>query len=158
MGRIPIREIVKAAQTGRRSPLFIYLMNHFQEISQALAHVGRPNWDELAKRFGEAGLTDLSGKPPTRDNTRNTWLKVRKAAAQSGLAATPQPLTSRRIRTAQAGPPVTVLQHTPDREPGQPRPRPKIVLKSAVALKEGEPAQQDGSQLPSPLRPTTKDS
>jgi len=82
----------QAATAGRRSSLYRWMLDHFDEFRTTLAKAGRPNWDELAKAFGEGGLTDRVGRSPNGEGARQTWWLVRRAVAkQPALIAKPKP-------------------------------------------------------------------
>ena len=115
MGKIPIARLRQAAVTGRRSPLFLYMERHFGDVSEALTAVGKPNWAAIAKEFGDAGVYDLEGKPPTAETARHTWARVRAVMAKQGLAA---PKKSRRAASQQpVVTPADDAQEAPAKQP-----------------------------------------
>lgn len=72
------RELERAAATGRRSMLFLWMYRHHEEFTALIKRAGRPNWAELAAKFGEMGQTDRLGNTPQPEGARQTWVKVRK--------------------------------------------------------------------------------
>ena len=79
LGTIATDRIREAAAEARRSTLYRWMLKNHDEFQAALKEAGRPNWKALAHAFGEEGLTDLRGRPPTPEGTRQTWIKVSKA-------------------------------------------------------------------------------
>ncbi len=77
---IPISRLAKAAM-ARRSTLYAWMMEHHDEFARVVEEAVRPNWEALAKEFGQNGLTDGDDKAPTETGTRHTWWRVRKAVA-----------------------------------------------------------------------------
>ena len=96
MARIPLSKLLAASLAGR-SELYRWMLEHADDIEQAIAFAGRPNWPALARTFGEAGLTDRNGNPPNPEVARQTWFKVRKALAAQVL---PSPRRSPTMRHA----------------------------------------------------------
>ena len=107
-------KLEKAAVLDRRSPLYLWMVEHFDALRDAIAKAGRPNWTSLAKTFAEEGVTDIRGKPPSPAVARLTWFKVRKAAEEkpTAKAAPSSPRTQSRSLA------------TPS-DTDQPEPRPK---------------------------------
>jgi len=80
MSRIPdvLSAIDKANPIASRSKLGRWMRANHDALMQRFA--GRQmDWPALAKLFGEAGLTDRNGKPPTADTARKAWQRARKA-------------------------------------------------------------------------------
>jgi hypothetical protein len=88
VGRIPLSRLEKAARFGRRSSLFVYMFEHYADLSRVLVRAGRPNWKALSKEFAAAGFTDIKGNPPTDAVSRNTWVKVCALVAKEGATTT----------------------------------------------------------------------
>jgi hypothetical protein len=88
VSRIPLTRLEKAARVDRRSPLFVYMVEHHADLTGVLVRAGRPNWEALSKEFAAAGLTDINGNPPTDAVARNTWVKVRAFVAREGVPTT----------------------------------------------------------------------
>ena len=74
--------VTEISRSGERSSLFWWLVDHHDEIVQA-SQGRRLQWEALSKRFAEAGLTDLSGKPATPHTARITWQRVRRMVAEA---------------------------------------------------------------------------
>ena len=73
----------EAAMSGRRSALYRWMLENFDQFSGTVAEAGRPNWQALAVAFGEGGLRDRLGKAPSAEGTRQTWFLVRQAVAKT---------------------------------------------------------------------------
>ena len=73
----------EAAMSGRRSAVYRWMLENFDQFSRTVAEAGRPNWQALARTFGEAGLRDRLGKAPSAEGTRQTWFLVRQAVAKT---------------------------------------------------------------------------
>lgn len=101
---------------GRRSPLFRWMLRHHDELAAHLAIEGA-NWVALAHGFGRKGLLDRTGKPPTPERARKTWLKVRQTVAEQKAAG--------RSPTAAPGP----MPASPPLPGADDPERPKIVLR-----------------------------
>jgi len=122
VGRIPLSRLEKAARFGRRSSLFVYMFEHYADLSRVLVRAGRPNWKALAKEFAAAGFTDINGNPPTDAVSRNTWVKVRALVAREGPPPT---------RTRQEWPSAAVASPATG-GPAQPPPGPAAGLARAT--------------------------
>jgi hypothetical protein len=66
--------------SGARSALYKWLRRNHEQFSETLAEAGRPDWSVIARAFGEEGLTDGDGKPPSKEGrarpgtrSRKTW-------------------------------------------------------------------------------------
>jgi len=92
MGKIPLSRLERAATLGRRSPLFIYMLEPFDELDGVFETAGRPNWKALAVEFDRAGLKDIKGRPPSDSVARNTWIKVRALVARRAASAGNRPI------------------------------------------------------------------
>ncbi|MCW2318581.1 hypothetical protein M2322_004150 [Rhodoblastus acidophilus] len=68
------------ARPKRRSPLFWWLFEHYDELraAQATGGLGIP-WSQLVGKFAAMGLTAANGKPLTPNTARKTWQRVHKA-------------------------------------------------------------------------------
>lgn len=85
----------------RRSPLFRWLMKHydpFAELLQSARLAGsRPNWTRLANTFSQHGFTNADGDPLNKRLVRMTWYRVRRARGSlrqhAVLAPAPPPVT-----------------------------------------------------------------
>ncbi|WP_426960332.1 hypothetical protein [Muricoccus radiodurans] len=73
---------------GKRSPLYLFMRRHFVALTADFEANG-PRWDVRTKAFGEAGLTDRDGKPPTVRTAQQTWYQLKQDLARQ--AAKPRP-------------------------------------------------------------------
>jgi len=74
--------IKQAATERRRSRLYLWMVANHDDFKATLAAAGRPNWQALAKAFGEERLTDRLGRNPTPEGARQTWVSVRAAVSK----------------------------------------------------------------------------
>ena len=89
----------KIARPKTRSALFWWLFENRVAIAQR-AQGRKLDWDELCTTFGEHGLTDIDGKPPTVRTARMTWWRVRKEYARiEALCAAERAERERRAET-----------------------------------------------------------
>jgi hypothetical protein len=156
----------EAAMSGRRSAVYRWMLENFDQFSRTVAEAGRPNWQALAVAFGEAGLRDRLGKAPSAEGTRQTWFLVRQAAAKTPkLVARPaamvqgptRPVTASGERQPALLPSAAPDERTVDLTVTPPRQRKRLELRSARPLAEGEAPKDDGSELPRPIHPNRKD-
>ena len=159
-------KIKEAAMSGRRSPLYRWMLENFDQFSGTVAEAGRPNWQALAVAFGEGGLRDRLGKAPSAEGTRQTWFLVRQAVAKTPkLAGRPaamvpgpsRPVTASGERQPALLPSAAPDERTVDLTVTPPRQRKRLELRSARPLAEGEAPKDDGSELPRPIHPNRKD-
>lgn len=68
-------EKVLASSPRARSPLFRWLMDHFDEVSRLVRRYGR-NWAAMAAGLNEMGITRRNGAPVSADSLRKTWSEV----------------------------------------------------------------------------------
>ena len=68
-------EKVLASSPRARSPLFRWLMDHFDEVSRLVRRYGR-NWTAMAAGLNEMGVTRRNGAPVSADSLRKTWSEV----------------------------------------------------------------------------------
>jgi hypothetical protein len=68
-------ERVLALSPRARSPLFRWLMDHFDEVSRLVHRYGR-NWTAMAAGLNELGVTRRNGAPVSADSLRKTWSEV----------------------------------------------------------------------------------
>jgi len=77
-----IAEIIR--QSGGRSPLYRWLKPRHDTFAALLAEKGgRPDWQALAARFAELGITGGNGQPVSPEAARHTWWRVRRDVAQA---------------------------------------------------------------------------
>jgi hypothetical protein len=68
-------EKVLASSPRARSPLFRWLLDHFDEVSRLVRRYGR-NWTAMAAGLNEMGVTRRNGAPVSPDSLRKTWSEV----------------------------------------------------------------------------------
>jgi hypothetical protein len=68
-------ESVLASSPRARSPLFRWLIDHFDEVSRLVRRYGR-NWTAMAAGLNELGVTRRNGAPVSADSLRKTWSEV----------------------------------------------------------------------------------
>jgi hypothetical protein len=80
MSRTPdvLSAIDKANPIASRSKLGRWMRANHDALMERFAGQ-QMDWSALAKLFGEAGLTDRAGKPPSPDTARKAWQRARKA-------------------------------------------------------------------------------
>ena len=81
-------ELSRIAETirhsGGRSPLYRWLKPRHDAFAALLAEKGgRPDWQALAARFAELGITGGNGQPVSPEAARHTWWRVRRDVAQA---------------------------------------------------------------------------
>jgi hypothetical protein len=78
MPKLPVRDVIEAARTGTRSPLYEYLWTEFDtllpELTSGQASV---NWKAVAEKFRAAGIQAGRGKDVTEQIVRQTWWRVK---------------------------------------------------------------------------------
>lgn len=87
---------------GGHSPLYEWLWDNAGDLDWELSPPRRPNWNALAAKCAEAGLTDGRGQAPTGERVRKTWWKVRQQ--RDAMAQGPLPRKPRGRRPAGAAP------------------------------------------------------
>jgi hypothetical protein len=70
-------ESILAASPRARSPLFRWLLDHFDEVSRLVRRYGR-NWTAMAAGLNELGVTRRNGVPVSADSLRKTWADVQR--------------------------------------------------------------------------------
>lgn len=80
-------ELMLSAQrrAGKRSPLFLWLLEHHDEIVATLQG-GQIGWGSFCAAVAEVGLKDATGKAPSENTARITWYRVRQLAARQHAA------------------------------------------------------------------------
>ena len=81
-------ELSRIAETirlsGGRSALYRWLKPRHDAFAALLAEKGgRPDWQALAARFAELGITGGNGQPVSPEAARHTWWRVRRDVAQA---------------------------------------------------------------------------
>jgi hypothetical protein len=76
----------RIARPQRRSPLFWWLFDHYDEMRAAAAEggLGIP-WSVLVGDFAAMGITDANGRPVKPGTAKTTWQRVHKAVKRGML-------------------------------------------------------------------------
>ncbi len=112
------RYLLTVSRGADRSPLFWWMVEHFEETTRA-AQGQRMPWVALCAQFAAFGLTDGKGNPPSQEAARRTWRAVRAEMAKPA-ASTPAIVTAtpkHRSRPRDWQPPETLATTVPRREP-----------------------------------------
>ena len=120
----------QAAAPVRRSALYRWMEQNFDEFSQIVAEAGRPNWRGIAEVLASEGLRNLRNEPPSPEGARLTWVKVRKAVA------------ARRRRQSRSLPPAVTAERQP-----MVGPEPQRATQSAVAPESASHADEQLARL-----------
>jgi hypothetical protein len=151
-----VGKLLAAEVQKRRSPLYRWLQDHYDQIAPIIATQSRPSWEALARTAKASGQTGPVDGGPSRQTIRKAWLRL---ALDMERAAKTVPRTSeqgkRQIERVPLPLPAAATA-APERHDTQPRERKRMILRSPTPLVEGEPAKNDGSTLPAPLRPEGK--
>ena len=105
-----IAEIIR--HSGGRSPLYRWLKPRHDAFAALLAEKGgRPDWQALAARFAELGITGGNGQPVSPEAARHTWWRVRRDVAQAMARRTKaaSPVTALMAPALPAQPPAPAL-------------------------------------------------
>jgi hypothetical protein len=84
-----VREVVRLGVRGAQSSLDGWMRQNFTALKEELKP-HRTNWEALAARLSQEGLTNSSGKKLTAATARKTWQRVR-AEMDSPEASPPTP-------------------------------------------------------------------
>lgn len=66
-----------ASSPRARSPLFRWLLDHYDEVSRLVRRYGR-NWTAMAAGLNELGVTRRHGAAVSADSLRKTWSEVQR--------------------------------------------------------------------------------
>ncbi len=78
--------VLKAlAQGPERSPLFWWMYNHQADLERTWSGQ-RANWLSFCSQMAALGITDQTGKSPTRRTAAKTWERVRQQKAREQAA------------------------------------------------------------------------
>lgn len=77
-------------RSERRSPLFRWMVEHHDELVEASRRDGI-HWASFCAEAAKRGLTDTRGHPPTTDNARKTWERVRRVVQKARAEAAAKP-------------------------------------------------------------------
>jgi len=70
----------RAAGTGRRSMLYLWLHAHHDQLAEVFAQNG-PSWTRIAGHLGKNGVVGDGGDPPAPETVRSAWYRVRRDVA-----------------------------------------------------------------------------
>jgi hypothetical protein len=70
----------RAAGTGRRSRLYLWLHAHHDQLAEVFAQNG-PSWARIASHLGKNGVVGDGGDPPAPETVRSAWYRVRRDVA-----------------------------------------------------------------------------
>jgi hypothetical protein len=157
-----IGKLVKEHALKNRPALYQWMHSHYAKLKPVLTQP-RPSWKAVAQAAYEDGQKGEDGQPYSRQVAWKTWKQLYQdmqlpdagpASRQKGetTGRERQPALLSPVPVPSSPPPVMNTPASPDR----PRERKRMVLRSPVPLAEGEPAPNDGSHLPAPLRPEAK--
>ena len=71
-----VREVVRLGARGTASSLDAWMRDNFDALRKELRPY-RANWETLADRLGQAGLTNAGGGKLTAATARKTWQRIR---------------------------------------------------------------------------------
>lgn len=145
----------RAAGTGRRSSLYLWLYAHHDQLAAVFAQNG-PSWARIANHLGKNGVVGDGGDPPAPETVRSAWYRVRRdvAAARARRAGSGSASASASVDGIM--PPTVASSPPPDASP-----QPFLVPARAPA---GEPdrrprrfglAQPRGHRLSAPPLPAS---
>ena len=142
MGQVPkgpsikvVREVLRLGVRGTRSGLDGWMRANYVALKHELKP-HRTNWEALAARLSQEGLTNAAGAKLTAATARKTWQRVR---AELGASATadpaPSPLPISR-RPAEPPPPTSLPPLV------EPEPEPERFRHTRPARMRGLPSQE----------------
>ena len=70
----------RAAGTGRRSRLYLWLHAHHDQLAEVFAQNG-PSWARIASHLGKNGIVGDGGEAPAPETVRSAWYRVRRDVA-----------------------------------------------------------------------------
>jgi hypothetical protein len=70
----------RAAGTGRRSMLYLWLHAHHDQLAEIFAQNG-PSWARIASHLGKNGIVGDRGEAPAPETVRSAWYRVRRDVA-----------------------------------------------------------------------------
>jgi hypothetical protein len=141
----------RAAGSGRRSRLYLWLHAHHDQLAEVFAQNG-PSWARIASHLGKNGITGDGGDAPAPETVRSAWYRVRRdvAAALARHAGSASVDVTRSPPSTSSPPMVTSPQplllptSAPD---GDPNPRPR---KFGLAQLRGHPSSAPPPSPPVP--------
>jgi hypothetical protein len=153
------RTMARETKRGRLR-LHHWLRDRYAELASAKAEL-KPTWDQFANSVAAAGAKDAKGNAPHGAAVRKAWLAVEaemgRQTGGAGSSAVAAVLGERQPAPLPPTPPPVVAPHARfiDRDV-PPATRPRVQLRSARPIAEGEAPIPDGSRLPRPLHPKLK--
>ena len=141
-------------QGPERSPLFWWMYNRHAALERTWAEQ-RANWLNFCSQMAAIGITDQTGKPPTRPTAVKTWDRVRQQKAREQAARGKRQRA--RAREPERGPnadrpPPVVTAPTP-RPPIPHYPPPPPPAQSAMHSRPDAPPNAGGAiQTPEEMR------
>lgn len=131
-------------QGPERSPLFWWMYNRHAALERTWAGQ-RVNWLNFCSQMAAIGITDQTGKPPTRPTAVKTWDRVRQQKAREQAARDKRQRArareSERGKNADRPPPVVAISAPRPPVPSYPPPvlpPPKPLLEPAIASRPHE--------------------
>src|SRR5690242_10827700 len=68
-------DLIKGQRETRSSPLHRWMRKNYEELKQAIEDVG---WKRIAAGIVAMGLTDATGKPPSKRRCEQTFYRVKR--------------------------------------------------------------------------------
>ena len=99
-----------------RSPLFLWMLEHYDQLTAAVTGVGRPDWISATEEFARLGLTKREGEKLNAALVRKTWSRVVQVAEAQRTGA--QRAGAQRARGAGAPPARPRSETSPQVAPG----------------------------------------
>lgn len=107
-----VREVVRLGVRGAQSSLDGWMRQNFTALKEELKP-HRTNWEALAARLSQEGLTNAAGDKLTAATARKTWQRVRAEMDSPGKAEPRAPV----VRPAASGPPAPPVVSSVEPEP-----------------------------------------
>jgi hypothetical protein len=144
----------RAAGTGRRSMLYLWLHAHHDQLAEVFAQNG-PSWARIASHLGKNGIVGDGGDAPAPETVRSAWYRVRRdiAAARARHADPASVDITMSLRVASSPSPVASPQPLliPTGAPfGDPDPGPRKF--GLAQLRGHSPSTPPSPPLPEPER------
>jgi hypothetical protein len=126
-----LKKLAAAALTptrGGHSPLYLAMWRDYADVAP-LFNRSRPNWEQIAKVYAEAGALDGTGQVATAVTARQTWRKVCRDKKREAYSPPQPPQT-----TAQPAPMPLAAAEAPSGGDDSKPPRPRFGLARARGL------------------------
>ena len=96
---------IAAVMNGRgrysgRSPLFLWMFEHYDQLTAAVTSVGRPDWISATEEFARLGLTNREGEKLNAALVRKTWSRVVQVAEAQRVGGAGAPPARPRSETS----------------------------------------------------------